>query len=138
VRDDRRVSLRSSRPFAPAILWANILPIAHRGEKPVTEACVVMTTAPNPEVAQTIAMTVLQARLAACVQVQAITSYYWWDGKINDDAEQLLLFKTTKEKYSALEQAIVKAHPYDTPEILQVPVEAGFSKYLAWMAKETV
>jgi periplasmic divalent cation tolerance protein len=81
---------------------------------------------------------VLQARLAACVQVQAITSYYWWDGKINDDAEQLLLFKTTKEKYSALEQAIVKAHPYDTPEILQVPVEAGYSKYLAWMERETV
>ena len=104
----------------------------------MTEACVVMTTAPNPEVAQTIAMTVLQARLAACVQVQAVTSYYWWDGKINDDAEQLLLFKTTKEKYGALEQAIVKVHPYDTPEILQVPIEAGFSKYLAWMERETV
>jgi periplasmic divalent cation tolerance protein len=102
------------------------------------EACVVMTTAPNQEVAQTIAMTVLEARLAACVQVQAITSYYWWDGKISNDAEQLLFFKTTKEKYGALEQAIVKVHPYDTPEILQVPVEAGSSKYLAWMAKETV
>jgi periplasmic divalent cation tolerance protein len=101
------------------------------------EACVVMTTTPNKEVAEKIAMTVLEARLAACVQVQAITSYYWWDGKINNDAEQLVLFKTTRDKYGALEQAILKAHPYDTPEILQLSVEAGFDKYLAWMAKET-
>ena len=101
------------------------------------EACVVMTATPNREVAKKIAITVLEARLVACVQVQAITSYYWWDGKINNDAEQLVLFKTTRDKYGALEQAILKAHPYDTPEILRLPVEAGLDKYLAWIAKET-
>ena len=101
------------------------------------DACVVMTTAPDKEQAERIAMAVLEARLAACVQIQAITSYYWWDGKINNDAEQLVLFKTTRDKYGALEQAILKAHPYDTPEILRLPVEAGLDKYLAWIAKET-
>jgi len=100
-------------------------------------ACVVMTTTANKEQAEKIARAVLQARLAACVQIQEITSYYWWDGKINCDAEQLLFLKTTAEHYDALEAAILANHSYDTPEILQVPVERGLEKYLSWMVSET-
>ncbi|WP_213737439.1 divalent-cation tolerance protein CutA [Bradyrhizobium sp. dw_411] len=100
-------------------------------------ACVVMTTAPDKAHAEKIATTVLQARLAACVQIQPISSHYWWDGKIENGDEQLIYLKTTKDKYKALEAAIVKIHPYDTPEILCLPVEGGLEKYLAWMVKET-
>jgi periplasmic divalent cation tolerance protein len=101
------------------------------------DACVVMTTAPSKEQAERIAMAVLEARLAACVQIQAITSYYWWEEKIDSGNEQLIYLKTTKEKYEALEAAILKIHPYDTPEILRLPVEGGLKKYLTWIVKET-
>ena len=101
------------------------------------DACVVMTTAPDKEQAERIAMAVLEARLAACVQIQAITSYYWWEEKIDSGNEQLIYLKTTKEKYEALEAAILKVHPYDTPEILRLPVEGGLKKYLTWIVKET-
>ena|ERR1700744_6504616 len=102
------------------------------------DACVVMTTAPDKEQADKIATAALKARLAACVQIQAITSTYWWEGKIESADEQLIYLKTTKAKYEALEAAILKIHPYDTPEILCLPVEGGLKKYLAWMAKETM
>ena len=75
--------------------------------------------------------------MAACVQIQEITSFYWWDGKINRDAEQLLYLKTTAKHYAALEAAIIANHVYDTPEILQLPIERGFEKYLNWMQRET-
>jgi periplasmic divalent cation tolerance protein len=100
-------------------------------------ACVVMTTASNKEQAEKLARAALEARLAACVQIQEITSYYWWDGKINHEPEQLLYLKTTSDKYQALEALLIANHSYDTPEILQMPVEAGFEKYLNWMHKET-
>ena len=99
-------------------------------------ACVVMTTAPNKEAAEKLARAALEARLAACVQIQEITSYYWWDNKINRDPEQLLYLKTTPDKYQALEALILSNHSYDTPEILQLPVERGFEKYLGWLQKE--
>jgi len=101
------------------------------------KACVVMTTVSNKEQAEKIARVVLEARLAACVQIQEITSYYWWDDKINREGEQLLYLKTTSDKYQALETLLIENHSYDTPEILQLAVEAGFEKYLGWIRKET-
>jgi periplasmic divalent cation tolerance protein len=101
-----------------------------------TRACVVMTTVSNEEQAEKLARMVLEARLAACVQIQKITSYYWWDEKINRDPEQLLCLKTTSDKYPALEALLVANHSYDTPEVLQLPVEAGLEKYLNWIRKE--
>jgi periplasmic divalent cation tolerance protein len=100
------------------------------------QACVVMTTVSNKEQAEKLARAILGARLAACVQVQEITSYYWWDEKINREPEQLLYLKTTSDKYQELEAWLAANHSYDTPEILQLPVQAGFAKYLDWMQKE--
>jgi periplasmic divalent cation tolerance protein len=102
-----------------------------------TKACVVMTTVSSKEEAEKIARAVLEARLAACVQIQEITSYYWWDDKINREGEQLLYLKTTPDKYHALEALLIANHSYDTPEILQLPIEAGFEKYLGWIQRET-
>jgi periplasmic divalent cation tolerance protein len=101
------------------------------------EACVVMTTTSSREQAEKLAKAALEARLAACVQIQEITSYYWWDGKINNEPEQLLYLKTSRDKYQALETLLIANHGYDTPEILQLSVEAGFEKYLAWIRQET-
>lgn len=101
------------------------------------KACVVMTTLPSREAAETLARSVLEARLAACVQIQAIDSFYWWDGKISSEPELLVYFKTTAERYAALEQAIRNEHPYDTPEIIRLAVDGGAERYLAWVARET-
>lgn len=103
----------------------------------IDKACVVLTTAPSREQAETIARAVLEARLAACAQMQAIRSLYWWDGKIAEGDEHLILFKTMAERYGEIERAILAVHPYDTPEIIQLPVEAGYEKYLAWISQET-
>jgi periplasmic divalent cation tolerance protein len=101
------------------------------------EACVVMVTAPSKDEAERLAVAALEARLAACVQIQAIASHYWWDGKITSDAEQLLLFKTVPAKFAKLRELISSLHSYDTPEIIQLPVTAGAEKYLAWIRRET-
>ncbi|MFT4275217.1 MAG: divalent-cation tolerance protein CutA [Rhodopseudomonas sp.] len=101
------------------------------------EACVVMVTAPSKDEAERLAVATLEARLAACVQIQAITSHYWWDGKITSDAEQLMLFKTVTAKFGALRDLITSLHSYDTPEIIQLPVTAGAEKYLGWIRRET-
>jgi periplasmic divalent cation tolerance protein len=101
------------------------------------DACVVMVTAPSKDEAERLAIATLEARLAACVQIQAITSHYWWDGKITSDAEQLLLFKTVPAKFAALRDLIGSLHSYDTPEIIQLPVTAGADKYLGWIKRET-
>jgi periplasmic divalent cation tolerance protein len=58
-------------------------------------------------------------------------------GKIGSADEQLIYLKTTNEKYDALDVAILKIHPYDTPEILRLPADGGLKKYLTWMVKET-
>lgn len=101
------------------------------------EACVVMTTVADCDAAERIAHAVLEARLAACVQVQPITSYYRWQGRIETGAEQLLYFKTTTERYEALERKLLELHAYDTPEIIRLPVDGGSREYLAWIADET-
>lgn len=100
------------------------------------EACVVMVTAANKEEAERLAIATLEARLAACVQIQAIASHYWWEGKITSDSEQLLLFKTLPAKFAALRDLIISLHSYETPEIIQLPVTAGADSYLAWIRRE--
>lgn len=103
----------------------------------MTGACVVMTTVADRATAETIARAVLEARLAACVQIQAIDSYYRWQGRIETSTEQLLFLKTATSCYDALERKLIELHPYDTPEIIRLPVEGGLGKYLAWIADET-
>jgi periplasmic divalent cation tolerance protein len=101
------------------------------------KACVVMTTVADRDAAEALARAVLEARLAACVQVQPIASYYRRQGRIETGAEHLLYFKTTAERYDALERKLLELHSYDTPEIVRLPVDGGSSSYLAWIADET-
>ncbi len=102
----------------------------------MSDACVVMTTVANAEQARAIMTAVVEARLAACAQAQVISSCYWWEGKVVSEAEHLILFKTLPDKYGALEERLLALHPYDTPEIIRLPVSGGYGKYLAWIANE--
>lgn len=98
---------------------------------------VVLVTAPDMEAARRLARAALEARAAACANlVPGLESHYWWQGKLETSAEVLLIFKTTRRRLSALEQVVTQAHPYDTPEILALPVRQGAEKYLRWLGAE--
>jgi periplasmic divalent cation tolerance protein len=100
-----------------------------------TEYCLVLVTAPDLKTARSLAKTALTARLVACVNlVPRIESHYWWQGKLESAREVLLLLKTTRPKLAALEELIVKHHPYDTPEFICLPITAGNARYLRWIA----
>ena len=96
----------------------------------------VLITAGSAEEAQTVARGLVERRLAACVNiVPAIRSIYHWDGAIQDDAEVLLIAKTTRARYDALEAAVKELHSYDTPEVLVLDVSGGDPDYLAWLGE---
>lgn len=94
----------------------------------------VLVTAPDGEVARNLAGAILEARLAACVNiVPQIESHYWWRGKIDQSTEVLLLIKTTKARLKALQKLVIEQHPYDTPEFVAFPASVVAEKYLAWV-----
>lgn len=103
-----------------------------------TEALVVLVTAPSAEKAAEIARVLVGERLAACGNVvPGVRSIYRWEGKIEDEPEALLLLKTTRARFDALRARVLALHPYQVPEIVALPVEAGSAPYLAWIAAET-
>lgn len=94
----------------------------------------VLVTAPDPDTARSLVRLALDAHLVACGNlVPGLESHYWWQGKIETSAEVLILFKTTGPCLSALESLILAHHPYDTPEIIAVPLTSGTAKYLTWI-----
>lgn len=101
------------------------------------EFCVVQTTLANEAQAAELARAVVQARLGACVQLQAIRSFYVWQDRAHDEPEWLLNIKTRRALYAALEAFIRERHPYETPEIVQLPITAGSAAYLAWVDGNT-
>jgi periplasmic divalent cation tolerance protein len=103
----------------------------------MTDCMQVFTTAATRTDAQAIANTVVERRLAACVQIIGpITSTYWWQGEIETAEEWLCVIKSRRDLYERLEAAIREVHPYDVPEILAVPVIAGSKRYLEWLDNE--
>jgi periplasmic divalent cation tolerance protein len=112
--------------------------IEQRGEPVAAEILLVLTNCPDEETAARIALSLVENRLAACVNSLApVESTYRWQGKVEQVIEIPLLIKCTRERYAALEQAIRQLHPYTVPEIIAVPVVAGFAPYLRWVADET-
>ena len=102
------------------------------------QALLVLTNVPDLECAQLIARTLVEARLAACVNLlPAVQSIYRWQGQIEEATEITLLIKTTSRQVDSLQKAIVKLHPYDVPEIIATPIVAGYAPYLQWIAAET-
>jgi periplasmic divalent cation tolerance protein len=103
----------------------------------MTDALVVLVTAPSSDEAARIARALVEERLAACGNVvPGLRSIYRWEGKVEDEAEALLLLKTTRERFPVLRDRVLALHPYQVPEVLALPVEAGSERYLAWLAGE--
>ncbi len=95
---------------------------------------VVLTTAPNTGEAETLACRIVEAKLAACVQVlPAMRSFYFWENQIQTDAEHLLLIKTLAEKFDELEKFIQNNHSYDVPEIVALAAQRVSESYLGWI-----
>lgn len=102
------------------------------------EGIVVFITAPPGEAAERVARKLLDEKLAACVNiVPGLRSLYWWEGKVQDDAEVLLIVKTRRSLFPALVDTVRSVHPYTTPEIIALPVVAGFQGYLDWVTAST-
>jgi len=96
---------------------------------------VVLSTCPTPESAERIARCIVEARLAACVNVvPGLRSYYEWQGKIEVSDEFLLVIKSRVELFEALQNMITSQHPYELPEVIAVPISTGFPPYLAWLS----
>jgi len=88
-------------------------------------------------VAERLASGLVENRLAACVNVlPEIRSIYRWQGELNRDSEVLIMVKTTRSGFAALQDWLQENHPYEVPEILALPVSAGAENYLNWLAGE--
>ncbi|MBV1774124.1 divalent-cation tolerance protein CutA [Burkholderiaceae bacterium DAT-1] len=99
---------------------------------------VVVCAVPDEGLAGEIARDLLEKRLAACVNVSARSmSHYRWQGKIVSDQEVILMIKTRAGQYAQVQAAIVALHPYDTPEIIALPLVDGLPAYLDWVRTET-
>jgi periplasmic divalent cation tolerance protein len=95
----------------------------------------VATTTANRADARRIARALVDRHLAACVQIVGpIESTYRWQGKVETAREWLCLIKTTQARYRELTAAVEALHPYDTPEIIVLPIVAGSRRYLDWLA----
>ena len=103
-----------------------------------SQPLVVFCTCPDQASAERIAATMVEERLAACVNMlPGLTSIYRWREQIQRDTELLLLLKTQGTVYPLLEARIRELHPYDVPEIIALPVRMGSSAYLDWIAANT-
>jgi len=99
---------------------------------------VVLVTAPSAEKAAELARQLVEERLAACGNVvTGVRSIYRWEGKVQDEAEALLILKTRAELFEPLRARVAALHPYSCPEILALPVVAGHAPYLDWLAAST-
>lgn len=100
----------------------------------MTELCVLLINAPQADAGR-IARALVERKLAACVNVvPAVTSFYFWEGKLEEDQEATLLVKTARERVPELTRAVKEMHPYAVPEVIALPLlEAGNADYLAWV-----
>jgi len=96
--------------------------------------CVVLCSCPDETNAQALARSLLKNKLVACINIiPQIQSLYYWEGKLTESQEYLLIGKTLKQRYPQLEHHLKTQHPYDCPEILCLPVTQGSAAYLAWV-----
>lgn len=104
----------------------------------MAEFAIVLTTVPDGGLGETLARTLVDGRLAACVNVlPPMTSFYRWQGAIEQGSECQLIVKTTSANVAAVMAAIRSRHPYENPELLVIPVASGGSAYLDWIRQST-
>ncbi|WXG39318.1 MAG: divalent-cation tolerance protein CutA [Candidatus Freyarchaeum deiterrae] len=97
----------------------------------------VFTTTAKKEDADNIAKALVEKRLAGCVQILGpVVSTYWWKNNIETAEEWICFIKSKKSLYGELETTIRKIHPYETPEIITIPIISGSKEYLDWLGNE--
>ncbi|MCF7987786.1 MAG: divalent-cation tolerance protein CutA [Methylovulum sp.] len=95
---------------------------------------IVFCTCPDKDTAKKLAHLLVSKKLAACVNIlPGMTSVYTWENQIESTQEHLLMIKTNKDHYAALETLLFKHHPYEVPEIIAVPIAHGLPEYLDWI-----
>lgn len=103
------------------------------------EYVIVLTTLPTDADAEDFATTLVEERLAACVNLlPAMQSVYRWEGQIEQDTERQVVIKTTRERVIQLWDRVRDLHPYDVPEFVVLPVIDGNDAYLRWIAESTL
>jgi periplasmic divalent cation tolerance protein len=102
------------------------------------DGIIVLSTYPDEQTAAKIAKNIVESKLAACVNLTSIRSFYWWKDKIEDSNECLAIFKSTSKTSKMLKEAIAKSHPYEVPEIVEVKMNSVSSAYLRWMTESVV
>jgi periplasmic divalent cation tolerance protein len=100
----------------------------------LTEFVLILCTAP-PDGAEKIAKALVQERLAACVNVSQVRSYFSWDGKLSDEPEELMIIKTQARMVDKIGARIKELHSYQVPEIIVVPIAGGDRCYLDWVSQ---
>ncbi|NPA17530.1 MAG: divalent-cation tolerance protein CutA [Aquificae bacterium] len=97
---------------------------------------VVLITCPDKETGRKLAFGLVENKLAACVNiVPGLNSIYFWQGKVEDDSEILMVVKTREDLFEKLEEYVKANHPYTVPEIIALPIVKGSSDYLNWIDK---
>lgn len=105
---------------------------------PPGELGIFFCTVPDRDTGAALGRSLVEARLAACVNVVAgLRSIYRWQGEIHDDPEVLLLIKARTDRFEALEQAVAAHHPYDLPELIGLPLTHCHGPYLDWALEMT-
>ncbi len=101
---------------------------------PMSDALIVLITATSAEEAQTIARTLIEEKLAACVSRFPVQSTYTWEGNIEEDEEWQLIIKTQRRQFDRLQGRVQDLHSYEVPEIIALPIETGSAAYLNWIS----
>ena len=103
------------------------------------ELIIVLVTCGSEEEALKISRSLVEERLAACVNlISPVRSIYRWEGEIWDEKEWLLMIKTQRKRFKEIEAKVKSLHSYSVPEIIALPIIAGSSSYLAWLAEMTL
>lgn len=117
------------------------MPIVYKkiiSEPIMPEYQVLFNTCPDLNTAQDIAKVLLEKHLAACINiVPQIQSMYEWKGEIVTDTELLLIIKTQAKHYASIEKLLMELHPYEVPELIALPINAGLPSYLDWIQSVT-
>ena len=103
----------------------------------MTDKFVVLVTCSTAAEGRRIARAVVEANLAACVNIfpASVQSIYRWKGKVESARERLLLIKTSRKRLAKLQAAVERMHSYDVPEFIAIPIAAGSAAYLDWLEK---
>jgi periplasmic divalent cation tolerance protein len=104
----------------------------------MTDIVLILTTVPDGDLGETIARSLVDERLAACVNLLApMTSVYRWRGVMEREIERQVVIKTTRERVAAVRARLTQLHSYEVPEFIVLPVVDGSTAYLEWVRAET-